>query len=164
MKNRKGQYDLGKIIEAGLAILFLAIFLPIIGTMLYSISHPQPQVIVNNTAVEEARNLSEKLAVCEANFNELNNSVVTKKDLIDLTSLIRQTNQNVISIYEINYNYIKNYFSLTIILSLALGFTLSFGLLTLLDWTVFKFELAKGFFRVLRRRFSRVSGGEGRDG
>ena len=155
MMNKSGQQEVGKIIEAGLSLLFLVIFVPIIISILYPLSHPPQQIVVNNTAVEEAKNLSDKLAICEQNFNELNNTVVTKKDLLDLTYAIRQANQNIISIYETNNNYIKNYFSLTIILSISLGITFSFGLFTLLDWTVFKFELARGFFRVIKRRFKK---------
>lgn len=158
--NKKGQQDIGKIIEAGLSLLFLVIFVPIIISMLYSISHPSPQIVVNNTAVEEAKNLSDRLAICEQDYNELNKTVVTKQDLLDLTSAIKQANQNIINIYDTNYNYIKNYFSLTIVLSLAFGFTLSFGLFTLLDWTVFKFELARGFFRAVKRRFKKNEEGE----
>lgn len=155
MMNKKGQQDIGKIIEAGLSILFLAIFVPVILSVLFSISHPSPQIVVNNTAIEEAKTLSDKLAICEQNFNELNQTVVTKKDLIDLTSAIRQANQNIINIYESNHNYIANYFSLTIVLSITLGITLSFGLLTLFDWTIFKFELVRGFFRAVKRRFKK---------
>lgn len=153
--NKKGQREVGNIIEAGLSLLFLVIFVPIIISTLYSISHPEPQIVVNNTAVEEARNLSQQLTICETNYQELNKTIVTKQDLLDLASAIKQANQNIINIYESNQNYIQNYFSLTIALSISLGITLSFGLLTLFDWTVFKFELARGLFRAIKRRFKK---------
>lgn len=154
--NKKAEVDLGKIIEACISIIFLVIFVPVIISSLYSITHPEPQQIINNTAVEEAKNLSQQLEVCQRNFEELNNTILTKNDILDLTSIIKQTNQNVINIYETNHNYIKNYFSLTIQLTIALTLALSIGLFTLLDLTIFKMELVKTVIKVVKHRFTKV--------
>jgi hypothetical protein len=149
--------SLDKLIEAAVSVIFLLVITPVLFSMLYSISNPAPQVIINNTAVEQAQNLSIQLQICQKNLDELNKTVVTKQDLNDLYSILSKVNQNVVNIYETNNNYIKNYFSLTVALSISLGFTISVGLFTLLDITIFNLELSKGFIRVLRRKFSKKS-------
>jgi predicted PurR-regulated permease PerM len=153
--NKRGQKEVGLIIEAFVSIIFLVFTIPIFLQLSSLTNAPQQPSTINNTALEQAENLSQQLEICQKNFEDLNKSILTKDDLSSLTNAINQINQNVITIYESNQNYIANYFSLTITLSIAFTLTLSFGLLTLLDWTVFKFELARGFFRAVKKRFSK---------
>ena len=151
--NKKGQ-DFGKIIEAIFSIIFLFILTPVLISILYSASHPHPEIVVNNTAVEQAQSLSQQFAICQENYNQLKNSTVTKGDLQSLVDAISQINKNVINIYQSNSNYINNYFIFTIQITIALTIVFSIGIITFFDWTIFKFELAKGFFRAVKRRLS----------
>jgi hypothetical protein len=152
--NKKGQNEVARIIEGVFAIIILFTMLPLI-FQLGDLSKPQKEIVVNNTAIEEARNLSEQLKICQQNYEELNQSIITKQDLIDLTSVVKSINQNVISIYETNNNYIENHISLTIRITITLTLMFSLGLLTLLDATFFKFELARGFLRAFKKRFKK---------
>ncbi|MBI2572827.1 hypothetical protein HYV86_03130 [Candidatus Woesearchaeota archaeon] len=149
--NKKGQ-NVGGIVEAFVAIIFLIAMIPILWK-LADLSTPEPTIVVDQAAIELSKNLSEQLAICQKNYEELNSTMLTKNDIIELTGAIRQVNQNVITIYENNNNYIQNYFSFTIILSISLAITFSIGLFALLDWTVFNFELRKGLFEAIKKRF-----------
>jgi hypothetical protein len=152
--NKRGQNEIARVVEGLFAVIILFAMLPLF-FQLGDLAKPQKEIVINNTAIEEARNLSEQLAICQQNYEELNQSIITKQDLLDLTSVVRNINQNVISIYETNNNYIENHISLTIKITITLTLMFSLGLLTLLDATLFKFELAKGFFRAWKRRFKK---------
>jgi predicted PurR-regulated permease PerM len=152
-RNKKAQ-NIGGIIEVIIGITFFIAVFPIL-FKLADMSNPEPKVVVDQTAIEQAKNLSEQLKICQKNYEELNKTILTKSDLIDLTKAVGLINKNVINIYETNQNYIKNYFSFTVILSLSLGFTLSISLFTLIDWTIFKFELRKSLFDAIKRRFNK---------
>lgn len=154
MLNKRGQNEIARVIEGIFAIIILFSMLPLF-FQLGDLANPKPEVVVNNSAIEEARNLSEQLAICQQNYEELNKSVITKQDLLDLTDIIGSINKNVISIYETNNNYIENHISLTIKITITLTLMFSLGLLTLIDATFFKFELATGLFRAFKRRFGK---------
>ncbi len=155
--NKRGQSP-EKIIEAFIGIILLLVFVPIIFSMLNSLSPSSKEVIVqNNTAVEQAKNLSDQLAICQTNLNELNATVVTKEDLNDLYSAVSQINQNVITIYESNQNYIQNYFSLTVVLSITLTLVFSLGLFTLIDLTIFKTAFIRSFAKIIKQRFTQTN-------
>jgi hypothetical protein len=143
-----------KIVETIISLILLASVIPLLST-LYSTSNPNPQTIVDNTAIEQAKNLSAQLELCQKNYEELNRTILTKQDIKDLYSALATINQNVVNIYETNNNYIRNYFTFTIAVSLTLGFTLSVGLLTLFDVAFFNMELRRGFIRVVKKRFKR---------
>jgi hypothetical protein len=151
--NKKAQNDIAKIFELIIAVIFLLAVLPIF-FQLSSLTSPEPQEIINNTAVEQAKNLSLSLEICQQNYEQLKNSTVTKEDFSYLVSVVSQLNQNVINIYETNHNYIKNYFSLTIILSITLTLAFTIGLFTLLDLTIFKAKFMKTGINIIKQRFS----------
>jgi predicted PurR-regulated permease PerM len=153
---KKGQ-SVEKIIEAFVGIILLLIFVPVIFSMLSSLSPENKEVIIqNNTAIEQAKNLSEQLTICQNNLNELNATIITKEDLNDLYNAVSQINKNVITIYETNQNYIQNYFSLTIMLSITLTLVFSIGLLTLIDLTIFKAAFIRSFTKIIRQRFTKI--------
>ncbi len=149
------------VVEGVVGVIFLIIALPIFIALLNAINTelptepPEPVVLVNETLIEEAQNLSQQLELCQKNLEELNSSIVTKTDLQDVMSAIAQINQNVINIYETNNQFISARITLTITLSITLTLVLSLGLLTLLDVTVFKAELSKALWRVIKKRFSK---------
>jgi hypothetical protein len=153
MKNKKAQNDIAKVFELIMAIIFLIAVLPIF-SQLSSLSNPGQEVAVNNTAIEQAKNLSENLEICQKNYEELKNSSVTRDDFNYLVSAVSQLNTNVVNIYETNNNYIKNYFSLTIILSITLTLVFSMGLFTLIDLTIFKAKFMKTGINIIKQRFS----------
>jgi|SRR3989344_4515855 len=151
MFNRKGQDALARVVEGVIGLIILSAMLPLI-FQLGNIANPQKEVVIDNTAVEQARNLSEQLSICQQNYEELNKSVITKQDLLDLTSVVKGINQNVISIYEMNNNYIENHISLTIKITIVLTLMFSLGLFTLIDATLFRFKLVRGLFRAVKRK------------
>ena len=124
-------------------------------SQLYSVANPPTNVVVDNTAIEQARNLSEQLKTCQQNYEELNKTVVTKSDLTLLTDAISKVNQNVITIYETNNKYINTYISFTIKITIALTLAFNIGLFTLIDLTFFKVELSKGLIRRIKERFKK---------
>ncbi|MBS3165799.1 hypothetical protein J4444_01630 [Candidatus Woesearchaeota archaeon] len=150
--NKKGQ--IGAVIEGIVGILILLAMLPLL-FQIGDIAKPQKDIVVNNTAVEQAKNLLSQLEICQKNYEDLNKSVITKNDLLDLTSVVKSINQNVMNIYEMNTSYIENHISLTIEITITLTLMFSLGIFTLLDATIFKFELAKGLFRTVKRRFTK---------
>jgi hypothetical protein len=152
--NRRGQNEIARIIEGIFAIIILFAMLPLF-FQLGDIAKPEKEIIVNNIAIEQARNLSSQLEICQRNYNELNKSIVTKQDIADLASIIKGVNQNVLNIYDMNTTYIKNNISLTIKITITLTLMFSIGLLTLIDATFFKFELATGLFRAFKKRFGK---------
>src|SRR3989344_8004754 len=102
--NKKGQ--IGVVIEGIVGILILLAMLPLL-FQIGDIAKPQKDIVVNNTAVEQAKNLLSQLEICQKNYEDLNKSVITKNDLLDLTSVVKSINQNVMNIYEMNSSYIE---------------------------------------------------------
>jgi len=149
-----------KIIEGIVALIFLVVLAPILISILHSISPEKSGEVVDTSAIEKAKNLSAQLELCQQKYDELNETILTKQDLTGIQSALSGINQNVVNIYESNNNYIKNYFSFTIALSLSLGFTLSIGLFALIDLTVFNVALSKGIIRAVKNRFRRESNEE----
>jgi len=145
-----------KNIELVLGIIVFLIFILFLFKLI-SIANsqlgPRPEIIVNNTAVEQARIYSEQLAICQNNFEELNKSVVTKRDMSEL--IFNLTNRSMIYIYENTNNYMGNNFYLTIQLTFIITLTFFIGLFILVDWTIFKFELARGLFNIIKKKFSK---------
>ncbi|MBI3051728.1 hypothetical protein HYY74_04705 [Candidatus Woesearchaeota archaeon] len=144
-----------KIISGIVALIFLAVITPVLIFQLYSVANPPANSVIDNTAIEQARNLSEQLKICQQNYQELNKTVVTKSDLILLTDVISKVNRNVITIYETNNKYINTYISFTIKITIALTLAFSIGLFTLIDLTFFNVELSKGLIRKIKERFRR---------
>jgi len=144
-----------KIISGTVALVFLAVITPILISQLHSVANPPTNVVVDNTAIEQAKNLSEQLKICRQNYDELNKTVVTKSDLTLLTDAISKVNQNVITIYETNNKYINMYISFTIKITIALTLVFSIGLFTLIDLTFFNVELSKGLIKAIKDRFKR---------
>lgn len=147
--------NIEKIIEGIIALIFLAVITPMLISQLHSIANPQTNVVADNTAIEQARNLSEQLNICQKNYQELNKTVVTKLDLVLLTDAISRINQNVITIYETNNKYINTYINFTIRITIVLTLAFSIGLFTLIDLTFFNVELTKGLIKSIKDKFKK---------
>ena len=144
-----------KIISGIVSLIFLAIITPFFISQLHSVANPQTNIVVDNTAIEQAKNLSEQLKICQQNYQELNKTIVTKSDLTLLTDAISKVNQNVITIYETNNKYISTRISFTVQITIALTLAISIGLFTLIDLTFFNVELSKGLIKAIKDRLKR---------
>ena len=144
--------SLSKIIEGIFGILFLISAIPLL-LQLNSIANPP----INTIALEEVKNCSEQLSICQQNYQELNNTVVTKSDLNKILEAIKRLDQNVINIYETNNNYINAYIYSTIQITISLTILISLGLFALIDLTLFNVELSKSLIKIIKDKFKKKS-------
>mgnify|MGYP001585340405 FL=1 len=148
-----------KIIGGFVSLIMLLVFTPILLSMLHSVSQ-QPTLTQDNTAIERAKNLSIELDVCKKQVENLSNTVVTKGDLTGIENALKRLNQNTITIYEQNNKFISNYFTFTISITIALTFSVVIGAFSLFDAVFFNMDLTKGFFRRVKKRFSKNGNGK----
>ena len=144
-----------KIIGGIVSIVMLIIIAPVLISMLHSINQ-QPALTPDNTAIEQAKNLSIELNVCKAQLENLSNAVVTKDDLLGIETALTRINQNTITVYEQNNKFISNYFTFTISITIALTFSVVIGAFSLFDAVFFNMDLTKGFFRRIKKRFTKT--------
>jgi len=143
-----------KVIGGLVSIIMLLIFTPVLISMLHSINQ-QPALTPDNTAIEQAKNLSIELDVCKKQVENLSNTIVTKNDLLGIENVLTRINQNTITVYEQNNKFISNYFTFTISIAIALTFSVVIGAFSLFDAVFFNMDLTKGFFRRIKKRFTK---------
>ena len=150
--------SLEKLIGGIVSLITLVIVAPILISMLNSVNEQPalaPDNTAINTAIEQAKNLSAELDICQKQVEHLSTTVVTKDDLSGIETALKRINQNTINVYEQNNKFISNYFSFTISVTIALTFSVIIGAFSFFDFAFFNMDLTKGFFRKVKKRFSK---------